>query len=69
MTKLNPTILAAEDGYQITGVKNGGSEAAMFTIEKDGRKLVIDQVLIDDIQRRSKPVENPDENSPLKAVQ
>ena len=68
MNALTPTILAAEDGYQITGVKNGGSEAAIFTLEKDGRKLVIDQALIDDIQRRSDPVKNSDSESPLKAV-
>jgi len=66
--KLTPIILAAELGYAVTGVKSGGSEAAVYTLEKGDRKVVLDQAIIDDIAGKVMPVENPDANSCIQAV-
>ena len=68
MTAINPIVLAADLGYAVTNVKGGGNEDAAYTLEKDGRKLVIDQALIDDVAGMLKPVTNPVEESPIKSV-
>lgn len=66
--KVTPVILAAELGYAVTAVKAGGTDGAVYTLEKDARKIVLDQTAIDDIAAMIEPVENPDADSRIKAV-
>ncbi|MGI9505155.1 MAG: hypothetical protein ACR2RE_19105 [Geminicoccaceae bacterium] len=68
MTTLNPIVLAADLGYDVTNVKGGGSEGAAYTLEKDGRKLIIDQKLLDDCAGMLKPVTNPNPSATVKSV-
>lgn len=68
MSTINPIVLAADLGYAVTGVKGGGSEGAAYTLEKDGRKLIIDQKLLDDCAGMLNPVANPNPNSAIKSV-
>lgn len=66
--KTTPITLAADLGYAVTGVKGGGTDGAVYTLEKGERKVVLDQEIINDIAGKVQPVENPDGESCIQAV-
>ena len=68
MTQNTPIKLAAQHGYDVTGVKGGGSDNAAYTLKKGDRSVVLDQTIVDEITADALPVKNPDDNSRIKAV-
>ena len=74
MPKITPAILEVERGYTIEDVKKPSKDDAekgigpRFTLTKDGRTVVVDQAILDDVAAMATPIENTDDASPIKAV-
>lgn len=60
--------LAADKGYQFVKAKKGEDGKRSVTLEKDGRAVIVDDALVEDIVSMAVPVENADRDSPIKAV-
>lgn len=68
MSALTVERLAHEKGYRFCGTVKASDPGSGVKLQKGDRNVVVDQELLDDIAALSTPIENPDANSPIKAV-